>query len=72
MVMEPISVDEAERLARRNGLKPIRDIKTGTISLARTIKLGFLSVSWTEVERELNERGLALYRSNGSVVIAPR
>ena len=72
MVMEPISVDEAERLARRNGLKPIRDIKTGTISLARTAKLGFQRVSWTEVERELNERGLALYKSNGSVVIAPQ
>ena len=72
MVMEPISVDEAESLAQRNGLKPIRDIKTGAISLARSIKPGFQTVSWTEVVRELSERGLALYQSNGSVVIAPQ
>lgn len=69
MVMEPISVEEAQRLAARSGLKPVRDIKTGKISLLRTVQSGFQLVSWSELETELTEQGLALYRSNGTLSI---
>jgi len=65
MVMKPISLDEAKKIAKRKGLKPGRVKGTKGIQFTKGKNERLEIIDWDEFERTLNKRKLAIYESGG-------
>lgn len=72
MVMEPISVDRAIRIAKRKGLKPGRVKGTNGIQFTKGRNRRLEIIDWEEFERTLKRRRLQIYESGGWMKIMKR
>lgn len=66
MVMEKISLDKAQEIAKKKGLKPgrVRTTKSG-IQFTKGKNKNVDVISWGEFEESLKKRDLAIYNSGG-------
>ncbi len=65
MVMRPISVAEARKIAEKKGLKPGRVKGTDGVQFTKGKNDRLEIISWDEFEKTLNRRKLAVYESGG-------
>lgn len=65
MVMGPISVEEAMRIAQRKRLKPGRVRGTNGVCFTNGRNGRIEEISWDEFRRTLRERSLQVYESGG-------
>jgi len=65
MVMEPISIDRAVRIAKRKGLKPGRVKGTNGIQFTKGRNRRLEIIDWEEFEKTLKRRRLQIYESGG-------
>lgn len=72
MVMEPISVDRAIRIAKRKGLKPGRVKGTNGIQFTKGRNRRLEIIDWEEFEKTLRRRRLQIYESGGWMKIMKR
>lgn len=72
MVMEPISAEKAEQVARQKGLMPGRVRGTSGIQFTKGRNPRIEPISWDEFRRLLIQRGLQVYESAGWMKIMRR
>lgn len=60
-----ISLEEAQRIAKLNGLRPVRDKETGRIDFSRSPGQAFEPITWEELSKEVTENGLRISESGG-------
>jgi hypothetical protein len=65
MVMEEISIDQAKKIASKKGLKPGRVKGTQGIQFTKGKNDRLEVIDWTEFEKTLKTRKLAVYESGG-------
>ena len=65
MVMEEISIDAAEKIASKKGLKPGRVKGTQGIQFTKGKNDRLEVIDWAEFEKTLKTRKLAVYESGG-------
>jgi hypothetical protein len=65
MVMEPISLDRAIRIAKRKGLKPGRVKGTNGIQFTKGRNKRLEIIDWNEFEKTLKRRRLQVFESGG-------
>jgi hypothetical protein len=65
MVMEEISIDAAKKIASKKGLKPGRVKGTQGIQFTKGKNDRLEVIDWTEFEKTLKSRKLAVYESGG-------
>jgi hypothetical protein len=65
MVMEEISIDKAKTIASKKGLKPGRVKGTQGIQFTKGKNDRLEVIDWTEFEKTLKTRRLAVYESGG-------
>ena len=65
MVMEPISVDDAIKIAKRKGLKPGRVKNTQGIQFTKGKNDRLEIIDWDEFKTTLTKRKLQVYESGG-------
>ncbi len=65
MVMEPISVDDAIKIAKRKGLKPGRVKNTQGIQFTKGKNDRLEIIDWDEFKSTLTKRKLQVYESGG-------
>lgn len=72
MVMEPISIEHAKRIAAQKRLMPGKVRGTNGIQFTRGNNSRIQPISWDEFERLLRQRGLQVYESSGWMKIMKR
>ena len=72
MVMEPISIEQAKRIAAQKRLMPGKVRGTNGIQFTRGNNSRIQPISWDEFERLLRQRGLQIYESSGWMEIMKR
>lgn len=72
MVMEPISIEQAKRIAAQKRLMPGKVRGTNGIQFTRGNNSRIQPISWDEFERLLRQRGLQVYESSGWMKIMKR
>lgn len=65
MVMEPITVDKAKKIASRKGLKPGRVKGTTGVQFTKGRNKRLEIIDWEDFEKTLKKRRLAVYESGG-------
>ena len=63
--MEEISIDQAKKIASKKGLKPGRVKGTQGIQFTKGKNDRLEVIDWTEFEKTLKSRKLAVYESGG-------
>lgn len=65
MVMEAITPDKAQKIAKNKGLKPGRVKGTDGIQFTKGRNARLEIITWDEFESSLNRRKLQVYESGG-------
>lgn len=65
MVMTPIDVTRAQKIATKAGLRPARVKGTEVLQFTRRATGNFEPIDWTDFASTLGERGLRVYESGG-------
>ena len=66
MAMNKITIEEAKKIAEKKGLKPGRVVTTKSgIQFTKGNNKNVEVISWDEFEKNLKERGLAIYNTKG-------
>ena len=64
--MDQITVKKAKEIAKKKGLKPgrVKTTKSG-VQLTKGQNMNVEVISWDQFEKDLKQRGLAIYESGG-------
>ena len=65
VVMEPISIDKAKKIANNKGLKPGKVKGTEGVQFTKGKNSRLDVITWDEFEAALKKRKLAIYESGG-------
>lgn len=66
MVMKKISIAEVKRIANEYGLTPIRVKGTEVVNISKKPNDKYEKISWEDFEKALDDRGLAVYKTEES------
>ncbi len=65
MVMEKITVSDARKIAEKKNLKPGKVIGTNGVQFTKGNNARIEVIDWGQFEDLLNDKGLAVYESDG-------